>query len=291
MSASTIGVRGLDGKKYEFDTKFDPTKTDNKYTVLDLRTNIANRIGESDVSNITKIIYNGKILKDTDNLATVEYIGKNNLVFMRSTKKPQPKKEEVKVTPPTVPVPPPTVVAPAPVAPAPVAFTPLTGPTIIPTMTNLAQHILSTSVAITSGTPEKVLAILLLNPQVQALLSSNNETFNTMFSDSEFYLKIMAEMQNIIGTPITLPSIPASLPYSSAMPPQFTYSPSTEIQYASEEDHDNIDSLLNNYTESEKKQLNNIVNLGYDIAEVIQIFEACGRNIDNTLSLLMDNSL
>jgi hypothetical protein len=301
----SIIVRDLTGKNYSIKLPYDkdvPTP----YTIIDLKKEIAKLTNQS-MDKIKHIIQMGIIFKDTQDICNPIYFDK---VFV-FTQVPKSVSTSVttsvtlvneQITPgiPIIPVTPVTPVTPDTLVTPDIPITPNTPlqTSHTPTPADIARYLVNTSVALVINDPISLMHVLRAHPHMGT--QSGLVSLQASLQQPEYVNNIMAEIKNILGR---IPTIPAGLHIVDATNAPFSSMDNEndtddESEPGVTDDEKSISSIpynkseMDKFTTVEQEEITNIVNMGFNVTNVIDMYKACEKNSDATIeNLLKDDKM
>jgi hypothetical protein len=288
-------------------TKLDIPESITTYTVLDAKKHLHDLFKTDSVSTDYKLIFQGKILVETDNLIDQKYYT-TDIVYMKSTKKvelPVVKPQTQQTTPP-----PTTQNQPVGVPSSVVTQQPNTNEPLI-TPQKVAKFLVNSAVSVLLNNPQNLASFLMIDPNLKEILQSNPQLTNQILS-MQFMTQLMNELIKYTGTVPQIPqginvsitpirmnnvSIPQLNPLQNDIqqnlqeqvvtheqPPQET-GPFVDWVTSLPQD---LQQILSQFNREQKMDIMNLCSMGYNILEVIQLYPACGCDVNQTVERLND---
>jgi hypothetical protein len=294
--------------------KMDIDVTADTYTVEALKTELKTRLG----NNEFKLIYRGTILKDDCDLVaffkkdptSILESGKIQypIIYMQLKIKPAPAPAPVPVSAPapaSAPVPVPVPVPASVPGPVPTSA-PVPAPESAPipaveqvnlTSEFMAKEILRMSTAIMLSNPENIARIMIASPHIKVALMQNPSAVTNLLAQPNFMSDVMTHMNNLVG-PIAVPN------GVNVVMDQLPIGGNNIFDDANQEDIDtNIDdsdASVNNslvppeirhyfasLPDANKQDIITLMQLVDNPVDIIQAYEACDRNVEQAMALLL----
>lgn len=295
-----ITVKNIKNEIYKINFNCD---SEGKYTVLQLKQDLCNLLRDNLESTEYKIIFNGSVLKDDQNLNEEEILEKS-VVFLK-----KPRKITINQT---------------------------NSDNTVNQSTNninvnvnlIAKSLINSAMGLLINNRNAVRYVLSTDPYVNQL-STNGITPETLLSEPH-YNQILDELKNILGeipnnpnglrielqnrfAPVVLNSNNLQTILSNFLNQQIGYqytdNDNNEDEQNDDENNDNEDehnddsddvendivsnemtNLYNEFNEEERNQIQTLINMGYNSYEVLQMYVACNKNVDLTMQNLMLNN-